>query len=116
MSDFYAQQEDQVFLICEKLGYGRVMQLAAARWAEIDPRGAYTLGPPQGDKRVEESLARQLSRSMELNARMKARLEMVRQCGNCPTTLRSAISLILTDQDPPIVSGVGIKISTGKES
>ena len=31
--------------ICEEIGYGRVMQIAADAWREKDPVGALTIGP-----------------------------------------------------------------------
>lgn len=44
----YEKEEDTVIAICKKIGFGRVMQLAADRWAEIDPRNALTVGPCKG--------------------------------------------------------------------
>lgn len=34
--------------VCEALGYGFVMDQAARMWQEIDPMGAFTVGPCKG--------------------------------------------------------------------
>lgn len=111
----YEKEEDQVLAIAKKIGFGRVMQLAADRWAEIDPRGALTVGPCAGNSRVESALARQLARSMELNARMKNRLTKVMQCWDCPESVRVALAPILADKEPQLHSGSQPSIYERKE-
>lgn len=34
--------------LCEKVGYGRVMEIAATAWHQKDPAGALTIGPACG--------------------------------------------------------------------
>lgn len=36
-----------VIAICEAIGFGRVMQIAADEWHRRDPVGALTVGPPE---------------------------------------------------------------------
>jgi hypothetical protein len=116
----YEKEEDQVIAICKKIGFGRVMQLAADRWAEIDPIGALTVGPCKGpeiekQERIDLAIARQLALSMQLNARIKARLQSVLQCWDCPGAVRAAISPILNDKDPELHSGSQPSIYERKE-
>jgi hypothetical protein len=111
----YEKEEDQVLTICKKIGFGRVMQLAADRWAEIESAGALTVGPCKGAERLDAMVTRQLARSMELNARMKTRLQAVLQCWDCPTAVRAALAPILQDKDPELHSGSQPSIYERKE-
>ena len=62
----------------ERIGFGRIMQLCEELWRKRDPVGALTVGPVAAikdrERSVEMAVAKQLQRSMELNARMKKRL------------------------------------------
>jgi hypothetical protein len=42
------EKRDEVEALCEKFGYGYVMQIAADLWREKDPVGALTIGPCAG--------------------------------------------------------------------
>jgi hypothetical protein len=37
-----------ILAMCERFGYGRVMQIASEAWQEKDPDGALTIGPAAG--------------------------------------------------------------------
>lgn len=39
------RDDADVLALCERLGFGFVMDSAARQWAERDPRGALTAGP-----------------------------------------------------------------------
>jgi hypothetical protein len=43
-----AESEDAVIALCEREGFGRVMQIAADEWKRRDPVGALTIGPCVG--------------------------------------------------------------------
>lgn len=45
-----AAQDKEVLALCERLGFGFVMDSAARQWAERDSIGAFTVGPPKGFK------------------------------------------------------------------
>lgn len=42
------QEEQAVIALCDRFGYGRVMQIAADAWASKDPIGALTVGACAG--------------------------------------------------------------------
>jgi hypothetical protein len=46
---FWGEIEDMkaVLAICERWGYGNVMQVIADAWRDKDPTGALTVGPPR---------------------------------------------------------------------
>lgn len=55
--------------------------------------------------RVDISIAKQLQRSMELNARMKNRLRRMADCWDCPTAVKAVAEDILKDQEPAWPAG-----------
>lgn len=51
-----APEDEHIAYLCERYGYGAVMDAAARLWARKDPRGAFTVGPCRA--LVEGALAR----------------------------------------------------------
>jgi len=45
MDALHAPDIARLLRICERIGYGRVMQIAANAWYKKDPIGALTVGP-----------------------------------------------------------------------
>jgi hypothetical protein len=43
-----ARKDAMVLELCERIGFGYVMESAARQWAKRDPRGAFTVGMPEG--------------------------------------------------------------------
>ncbi len=52
-------EPNTVKMICRRIGYGRVMQIASEAWREVDPNGAISLGPCFGTLKANQSHGRE---------------------------------------------------------
>ncbi len=63
--EIFAPEDPEVKAICERIGYGAVMDSAARQWAEKSPEGALTVGPCAGMKAPELEKAEALADDLE---------------------------------------------------
>lgn len=66
IAEYNAQEEALLRMLvqplCERHGYGRMMQLISGWWAQKDPIGALTVGPCIGQKATGEAVQKLLKR------------------------------------------------------